>query len=805
MAILMNDVRYGVRSLLQRPGFTLVAVVALGLAIGATSAMFSVVNSVILKPLHFDDSNNVTIVWESAPKLNFSTFTVSPANFVDWHAQAKSFETMAVYSRTQFTLTGQEAAERIPGAQVSADYFKLVKTPPLIGRTFSPDETQPGKDKVVVVSYGFWNRRMGAKASAVGSALMLNGEPYTVVGVMPQRFMYPSNSEIWAPIDVNISQGRGGHYLVALGRLRPGVAVETADAEMKKIAADLAKTYPPTNDGWTALVVNLQDDIVGDIRQSLYILLAAVGFVLLIACANVANLLLARGADRAKEMAVRTAIGASRGRIVRQLLTESVILSLLGGVLGIGLAYAALSAFVSMAPATLPRIQETTLDLTVLLFTIIVALTTGVGFGLFPAFQVTRTNLHDALKESSRGSSSGAERHRVRNLLVAGEVALTIVVLIGAGLLMQSLGKLIGVNPGFNPQNVLTAQFNLPRVTYATDEAQFSFMNRMLERFAALPGVTRLGTISTLPLSGGSMMISYDIGGRAPRPPQEQPSGHIRFISPEYFETIQAPIVKGRNFTAQDRANSPRVVIINESLARREFPNGDPLGKQMIIGYGDNTKPQQTPVIVGVVRDMRIISVGGEVEPQYYLPVTQIPFSSVALALRTAGSPTQVSAALREAMKDLDPSIALYGVRAFEDVVAMSMAQTRFNATLLGTFAAVALLLASVGVYGVMAYSVNQRRHEIGIRLALGQTRSSILSMILRQGLQLAAAGAVIGIAGALALTRFLKTMLFNVNPTDLMTYAAVVAVLAAVAAGASLVPARRATRVDPVIALRSE
>jgi putative ABC transport system permease protein len=504
-------------------------------------------------------------------------------------------------------------------------------------------------------------------------------------------------------------------------------------------------------------------------------------------------------------MAVRTAMGASRSRIVRQLLTESIMLSLLGGVLGIGLAYAALSTFVTMAPANLPRIQETTLDLSVLIFTLIVALATGVGFGVFPAFQISRTNLHDALKESSRGSSAGVERHRVRNILVVGEVALTIVVLIGAGLLMQSLGKLIGINPGFNPRNVLTAQFNLPQVTYSTGEAQFSFISRMLERLAALPGVTRVGTISTLPLAGGSMMISYHIGGRPPRPPQEQPSGHIRFISPEYFETIQAPMVKGRNFTAQDRGNSPPVVIINESLARREFPNEDPLGKQMIIGYGNDARPQQTPLIVGVVRDMRINSVRGEVEPQYYLPVAQIPFSSVSVTLRAAGTPTQVSASLRAAMKDLDSNIALYNVRAFEDVVATSMAQTRFNATLLGTFAAVALLLATVGVYGVMAYSVNQRRHEIGIRLALGQTRSSILSMVLGQGLQLAAVGAALGIAGALALTRFLETMLFNVNPTDLTTYAAVVALLAVVAAGASLIPARRATRVDPVIALRSE
>jgi putative ABC transport system permease protein len=805
MRTLFQDIKYGFRTLLQRPGFTFVAIVALALAIGASSAMFSVVNAVILKPLNFDDSENVAIIWESAPKLNFDIFTVSPANFFDWHNQAQSFEALAAYQRTQFTLTGFEAAERVPGAQVSADYFRLVKTPALVGRTLLPEEAAQGKDKVAVVSYGFWKQRFGADRAAVGRALMLNGESYTIVGVMPERFMYPTNTEIWTPMEINPTQGRGGHYLVAIGRLKPGVSMESASAEMKTIAANLEKAYPQTNDGWTTKLVNLHEEMIKDIRQSLYILLGAVGFVLLIACANVANLLLARGSDRSREMAVRTAMGASRVRIVRQLLTESVLLSFAGGTGGMALAYGVLSVLVRMAPPNLPRIQEATVDPTVLAFTVLVSLATGLGFGIFPAFQISRTNIHDALKEAARGSSTGIERHRVRNLLVVAEVALTIIVLIGAGLMIQSLGKLTGVNPGYDPQDVLTAQFNMPGVRYPNPEAQNAFMDRMRQRLSALPGATDVGTVSLLPLSGGSMVITYTIDdGRPPIPPQDQPSAAIRFITPGYFQALRVPMVKGRDFTEQDRAGTPQVVIINEALAHREFPNQDPLGKKMQIGYGNGNTPT-APNIVGVVKDMKITNIRGEAEPQYYLPFAQLPFSSVALTIRTSGSPSQLGNTLRSTMKELDPDIALFNIRPFEDVIATSISQARFNATLLSTFAAVALLLAAVGVYGVMAYSVTQRTHEIGIRLALGQDRGSIMKMILGRALLMAGIGVVAGIVGALELTRLMESMLFRVKASDPWTFAGVALALVFVAIVASYLPARRATRVDPMIALRYE
>jgi len=806
MKTLVQDIRFGFRTLFQKPSFTIAAILALGLAIGSSSAMFSVVNAVILKPLNFDDSENVVIIWESAPRLNFDTFTASPANFVDWRTQAKSFEYMAAYQRTQFTLTGvNDAAERVPGALVSSDYFNLMKTPAFIGRTLLPEEAAPGKDKVVVLSYGFWNRRLGSEREVVGRKLTLNGEPYNIVGVMPDHFMYPTNTELWTPTDINVNQGRGGHYLVAIGRLKAGVTIENANTEMKKISADLSRAYPDSNDGWTSKVINLHDDIISDVRQSLYILLGAVGFVLLIACANVANLLLARGTDRNKEIAVRTAMGASRGRIMRQLLTESVILAVAGGLLGIILAYVALSTFVSMAPPSLPRVQETVMDRTVLAFAVALSLMTGLAFGIIPAFQVSRTSLGESLKDATRGSSGGSERHRVRSLLVVSEIALTIIVLVGAGLMLQSLGKLAGVDVGFNPKNVLTAQFNLSRVRYGTPDAQRAFIDRVLERLSALPGVTNAATTSALPLGGGSMVITYKIAGR-PVAPQDEPSAAIRFITPNFFKALQVPMVKGREFTEQDRETAPAVIIINEALARREFPNEDPLGKQMLIGYGNSDNDGQTPrTIIGVVKDMRIISVRGKPEPQYYLPYAQMTFSSLAVALRTANQPAALASALRNEMKNLDADIALFNVRPYEEVVAASIGQARFNASLLATFGGVALLLASVGVYGVMAYSVNQRTHEIGIRMALGQRRTSVLSMILRQTLTLTGIGLVIGIIGAFALTRLMETMLFNVDPTDPVTFLEVSLVLMVVAALAGYFPALRATRVDPMIALRYE
>jgi putative ABC transport system permease protein len=799
----VQDLKYAVRTFLQKPGFTLLAIVALALAIGASSAMFSVVNAVILKPLDFDDSENVVVVWESAPKLGFEIFSTAPANFVDWAAQAKSFEAMAAIQGTQFTLTGFEAAERVPGLLVSADFFKLVRTHAFIGRTLQPEDAVPGKNKVVVVSYGFWNRRLGKDVSATSKKLQLGGESYDIVGVMPERFRYPAfTPDIWAPLDLTGEQPRGGHFVITLGRLKPGASLESAGAEMKTIAAALAKAYPRTNENWTTKVVNLHADIIKDLQQSLYILFGAVGFVLLIACANVANLLLARGADRAREIAVRTAMGAQRGRVIRQLLTESVLLSMVGGVAGIGFAYVALSTVVAMAPPNLPRIHETTIDRTVLGFSLLISLVTGIVFGIVPALQISTANLTDALKEATRGSS--ARRYWTRHLLVIAEVALTIVVLIGAGLMIRSLGNLSGVNPGFDPQHVLTAQFNLPAVRYKTGEEQIAFIDRVLDRISALPGVTQVGTNSFLPLAGGGFVISYTIQGRPPIRPQDEPSASMRFISPNYFAAIKAPVIQGRGFTSQDRQNSPLVIIVNEAFVRREFPHEDPINKQMSIGYGNGQgNPPRT--IVGVVKDMKINSVGEEVEPQYYVPFAQLPFSNVALAVRTSGDPAQLTAALRNVMKELDPDIAVFNLRPFEEVISTSLSQSRFNAGLLGAFAGIAMFLACFGVYGVMSYSVNQRTRELGIRMALGQERSSVLKMIIMQALGLSGIGVLCGLIGAAVLTRLMRTMLFGVDPADPQTFILVAVSLVIVAVGAGYLPARRATQVDPLVALRHE
>ena len=797
---LIQDLHFALRTLRQRPAVTVVAIIALGLAIGSTTAMFSVVNAVLLKPLNFDDPERVVIIWESNPKAGLEIFTASPANFLDWQNQNTVFAGISAYNAGAATLTGIDGtAERVTRATVSDQFFQVVRTPAQLGRTLLREDAEEGKDVVAVISHGYWINRFGGDASVLGRNILLDGRSFLIVGVMPESFMYPANTDIWIPLRLAGSTVRGGHTLQTIARLKDGVTVETARAEMKTIAGRLEKEYPETNENWTTLVFDLRQFIVRDLRGTLLVLMGAVGFVLLIACANVANLLLARASDRMKEIAVRTALGAGRLRVLRQLLTENIVLALAGGALGIVLAWIGLRALLSMAPANLPRLNETELNAPVLAFTILLSMLTGIVFGIFPALHLSRGNVGETLKDATRGSSGGAERHRLRSLLVVSEIALTIVVTAGAGLMIQSLNQLQGVDPGFNPKNILTVQLNLPSPRYGPQEIP-PFLDRLLERVAALPGVTHAATTSQLPLTGPGATLIYAIDGRAPAAIQDWPNAQIRWVTPELFQTLQITLLQGREFTPQDGSTASPVVIINEALARRAFPGEEALGKRVIMA--PNAPPKE---IVGIVRNTQEVNLSETQRALIYLPILQNPNPNIRLVVKARRDLAGLANPIRREVASLDKDLATFNIRTMEEVVGFSLAQTRFTSTLLGIFAVVALILAAVGIYGVMSYSVNQRTHEFGIRMALGAERRDVLNMVLRNALFLSALGAVVGTAGAFALTRLLAGMLFQVNPADPVTLGAVALFLIVVAIIASTIPAHRATKIDPMIALRYE
>jgi putative ABC transport system permease protein len=806
-----QDLRFSFRALRQRPAVTVVAIVALGLAIGSTTAMFSVINAVLLKPLNFDDPERVVIVWESNPKAGLDIFSASAANFLDWQSQNTVFSHISAFNGGDVTLTGvDDNAERVGRVNATGEFFQVLRTSAVIGRALTVADEDPANDQVAVISHGFWMNRFGGNPSVLGRDIFLDGRRVSVVGVMPQGFAYPPETDVWVPMRLAGSTVRGAHFYLTVARLKDGVTLEAADAEMKTIAARLSAQYPQSNENWTILVFDLHEFVVRDLRSTVLVLFGAVGFVLLIACANVANLLLARGADRMKEIAVRSALGAGRLRVLRQLLTENIVLALAGGVLGIALAWAGLRVLLSIAPANLPRLNETELSAPVLLFSIALSILTGIVFGIVPALHLSRSNLGDTLKDASRGSSGGRERHVLRSMLVVAEIALTIVVTAGAGLMIQSLDRLHAVDPGFNPDNVLTLQFSLPGrrdvgnetvVRFNTPESRNEFVDRLLERVHALPGVTHAGTTSHLPLTEGESTLIYAVDGRVPQTIQNWPNAQIRWVTPELFDALQIPFALGRKFTSQDRTPAPPVVIINEALAQRTFPGEEAIGKRLFVG-GPNNKPSE---IVGIVRNTQEADLRETRRALIYIPYFQSPAANIRLAVRTRGDPAALANPLRQQIAAMDKDIAIYSVQTMEEIANLSLAQTRFATTLLGTFAMVALLIASVGVYGVIAYSVDQRTHEFGIRMALGAERRDVLKMVLRQALLLSAVGAVLGTVFAFAMTRWLGEMLFQVNPTDPVTLAAVALFLVIVAVAASLVPARRATLIDPMIALRYE
>jgi putative ABC transport system permease protein len=796
-----NDLRFAARMLLKNPGFTAVAVLTLALGIGVNTAIFSVVDSVLLKPLPYERPGQLVQLWEapSPGKRN----SASPGAFLDWREHGTTFESLSLRQNTAMNLTGVGEPERLSGLAMSASGLQILRARPLLGRTFAPDEDQPGKDKVVVLSHGLWQRRFGGETDIVGRTIQLNDQSYTVIGVLPPRFLPWDKAEFVIPsaIDSDDSNQRGAHWLQVIGRLKAGVTVDQGKAEMNALAARLKPLYPAFKKDWGVTVVSMHEQITGDIKPTLLILLGAVGCVLLIACTNVANLLLAKASARQKEMAIRAALGASRGRVIRQLLVESMLLSLIGALLGLLLALWCVGVIGNLASVNLPRAHEVGLDLRVLGFAVLVSLFAGVAFGLIPAVQASRPDLNETLKEGGRGSQGGA-RNRIRSGLIVSEVALALVLLVGAGLLLNSFFRLYNVSPGFNTQNALTMQISLPGNKYPDAKRRTAFFERVLERIESLPGVEAAGVMGTMPING-SPDIFFAVSGR-PGQPENGYSTDFDFCSPNYFRAMGIPLLKGRSFDQRDRVGSSRVVIISEALAREYFPNEEPLGKRIHLDVSTG-KIDEGWEIVGVVGDVRMRGLGEMIKPCVYRPQAFSPWGSGRLLIRTVGTPLALTEGVRKAVFEVDPSQPVANVRTVEDVIAASVAQRRFSLMLLSTFAGAALLLAAIGLYGVVAYTVAQRTREIGIRMALGANRGAVVALVLRQGMKLAGIGIVVGIAGALGLTRVLTKLLYGVKPNDPLTFAGVSLVLLCVAVLASWLPARRAGRVDPIVALRTE
>jgi len=801
MTTLFQDLRYAIRMLLKNPGFAVVAVIALALGIGANTAIFSVVNTVLLRSLPYDDPGRLMIVREN--KLpQFSEFSISPGNFLDWQKQNASFEKLTAISTSAYNLAaGDSEPERLRGARVSAGVFEMLGVKPVQGRTFIDEEDQPGHENVVILSANLWNRRFGSDPNIVGQSITLSASSYTIIGMMPASFQFPDrDTDLWTPIAFTARQAQqhGSHYLSVIGRLKQGVTVQEADTEMRAIAARLAEQYPDSNAGWSTNVFPLQEYEVRDIKSELIFLLGAVALVLLIACANVANLLLARATARQKEMAIRSALGASRWRVVRQLLTESVLLALLGGAVGLLLAFWGVESLLALAPEDLPRVKDVALDGRVLGFTLVVTLFTGIIFGLVPALQASRPNLNETLKEGGRGTTGG--HHRVRGSLVIVEVALALILLVCSGLLIRSFISLRQVNPGFNANNALAVNISLPGRKYPNPDQYSAFFAQLIEKTSVLPGVVAAGVTQSLPIQG-DFLLGFSIQGRPPAPLGEDKSTNYYAVTPDYFKAMGIPLIRGRLFTEQDNKNTPRVALINETMARTYFADEDPIGKGINVTNG----PERFREIIGIVGDVKQYGLSQPTTLQTYEPYLQAPFSGVTLVVRTEGYPAALSEAIRRQVLDLDKEQPVSRIRTLDQIIAGSVEQQHFLMLLLGVFAAVALNLAAVGLYGVMSYAVTQRTHEIGIRMALGANAGNVLRLIVGHGMMLALIGVAIGLAGAFAVTRVMAKLLFGVSTTDPVTFAGISVLLTGVALVACLAPAVRATKVDPILALRHE
>jgi len=803
-----QDLKYAVRMLAKNRGFAAVAVLTLALGIGANTAIFTVVNGVLLRPLAFRDPSRVVLVTEQS---QFPTMTTSYQNYMDWRDESHTFESMEASRFTNVTLTGLGEPERFPARMITAGLLPMLGVAPVAGRSILPAEDRAGGAPVAMISYGLWQRRFGGSADSIGKTITLDSQPYTLVGVLPPRFQLLQPADIFLPFEPwakTLPDDRNWHPgIIPVARLKSTATIEQARAEMKTITARLEKQYPDYNTGTSATVVHLQDQIVQNVRPALLVLLCAVAFILLIACANVANLLLARAASRSREIAVRTALGASRSRVVSQLLTESLLIAAVGGGLGLLVAHAALGPLLRLSAGSVPNLDSITVDRWVLLFTALASLLTGVLFGLVPAMRTAKLDVRETLNEGGRSTTGGAASHRLRALLVVTEIALAMLLLVGAGLLLRSFERMQSTQPGFTPDHLLAADIPLSQSAYGKPDERFAFFDRLLERARSMPGVRAAGAASFLPMAGNGSIIHFNIYGRPPKSPHEFVAAGYRTITPGYLETLGVPLISGRMFTDVDNEKAQAVVVVNTFFVRQFFGGESPLGKRMQLGaLPDKDVPWME--IVGVVGDVRP-GLGTDPQAEMYLPYRQadgvLPVFALSVILRTSVEPQAETSALRAALSDIDKDQPLVNVRTMEDNMAVSVAQPRFRTWLLGLFAVLALLLSTIGIYGVMSYSVNQRTHEMGIRITLGAQPLDVFRLVTGHGLRLALLGVAIGCVASLALTRVLRSFLYDVSALDPLTYISVGLILVAVGFFASYWPARRATRVDPLIALRYE
>lgn len=808
MATLLQDLRYAFRLLAKSPGFTLIAVLTLALGIGANTAIFTVVNAVLLRPLGFRDPSRVVLV---AEKTSYPTVSTSYENYIDWRDQSHSFESLEATRGATITLTGSGEPERLNARMATAPLFSLLGVNAILGRTFLAEEDRAGGAPVVILSYGLWQRRFGAARDILGKSITLDSQPYTVVGVLPSGFELLQPADVFLPFTPwakTLPDDRNWHPgIFVVGRLKEGITREQARTEMVGITKRLEQQYPIYNTGKSADVVGLQEQLVQNVRPALLLLLGAVGAVLLIACVNVANLLLARAAARGREVAIRTSMGATRWRITRQLITESLLLSLAGGALGLLFAWASLGPLLKLSSTSVPAVLTVGLDRWVLFFTLVVSFVTGLVFGIVPAVRTAKLDLRETLNEGSRGSTTGPGQHRIRGVLVAAEIGMAMLLLVGAGLLLRSFSRLQEVPPGFQADHLLVADLPLSLADYSKPQQRFEFFDRLVERAKSLPGVRAAGAASFLPVSGGGSALHFNINGRPPKSPHDYIVTGYRTITPNYFETLGMPLVQGRFFTAADTEKALAVVVINSAMVRTYFPGENPLGKRLQLGaIPESDVPWME--VVGVVGDVRQ---GLDLDPQaeMYLPYRQadqvLPVFQLSIVLRTATDPLLQAAALRSALGEIDPNQPLVRVRTMEQNMAATVAQPRFRTWLIGIFAALALVLAGVGVYGVMSYTVTQRTSEIGIRVTLGAQPEDVFRIVVGEGLRLALAGVGVGILAALALTRLLRSFLYGISAYDPLTFGGVALILTLVAVAASFFPARRATLVDPLVALRYE
>jgi putative ABC transport system permease protein len=814
MLTLLTDLKHGLRVLLKNPGFTAAAIIVLALGIGANTAIFSVVNAVLLRPLPFRDPARLVQIWHVPPAKSFpgmTEFAVSAANFIDWQQQNDVFDEMAIYTGSSLNLTGREQPEALRGAAVSADFFSTLQVQPMLGRTFTPDQDQQGHNHAVILSCGLWKTRFAANPNIAGQSVNLDGQSYIVIGVMGPKFRFPDWAQYWTPMGWTDKQRavRGEHHYLVIARLKGSTPIPTAQAQMNAISTRLAQQYPEDDKGWGAVVIPLREQIVSDVRPALLVLLGAVAFVLLIACANVANLVLAKTFGRRKEIAIRVALGATGSRVVQQILAETLLLSLAGGALGLLLAHSGIALILKFLSDNLPKSTEVTLDASVLAFTLFISIVTGVIAGLLPAIRMTKTNVNDALKQGLGKTDSDSGGRRTRSILVVSEVALSLILLVGAGLMIRSLWLLSTLDAGFDPHGVLTMNLVVPNNKYSRPVDEIAFFDRVLSKVRALPGVVSAGLIDDLPLNGGSHQ-PVAIEGRPVQAMSDQPEVDTRTITPGYLSAMRIPLRRGRDLSGADGPERPAVVLISETMAKRFWPNEDPIGRHLTMTF----YPDKVREIVGLVGDVKQDGMDTAASSAtVYLPAAQLSGSSLGewhsspmqLAVRTQSQPSNLVSAVTAMIHSIDSDQPVTDVITMDDLVDTSLSQRRFSMLLLAAFALLALLLAAVGIYSVLAFAVRRRVREIGIRVALGAEVKDILRLIVTEGMKPALIGLLLGVGGAFALGRVIASFIYGISAYDPLTFAAVAALLAAVALLASIIPAYRAARIEPTRALREE